>query len=209
MLVLISWCVFRLACFFHLLYLCVVGLWISCEATSGRETNINYWNLLIVSSSKMFNQKNLEKFLLIYLNLFEKFICKQDSFECLNTQTQQKHWRCPVYTCVKCSWSIHHHHHHQSMDTAERITAALTINGKKGEKCQIQPNEMWASQREVLHRFVSREQMEMMRVKDCDKKNVAHIKLRTPTNLFGNIPKVYTWRSMRATRWFLASRNYL
>lgn len=43
-------------------------------------------------------------------------------------------------------------------------------------------------------------QMEMMRVKDCDKKNVAHIKLRTPANLFGNIPKVYTWRSMRATR---------
>lgn len=48
---------------------------------SGRRNKTNHRNLLIVSLLKMFNQKNLEIFRLIYLNLFEKFICKRDSFE--------------------------------------------------------------------------------------------------------------------------------
>lgn len=37
----------------------------------------NDWNLLIVSLYT-FKQNNLEKFHLIYLNLFAKFICKHD-----------------------------------------------------------------------------------------------------------------------------------
>lgn len=48
----------------------------------------NHRNLLIVSLLKMFNQKNLEIFRIIYLNLFEKFICKQDSFELASTPSQ-------------------------------------------------------------------------------------------------------------------------